>query len=124
MEQKELQDLETLSRSALERYLNVCSDFMHYELENFDFQVVENKRLRTTSARCLFEDATSKLFLEFNLKLLHNRSKKEKYDTAAHEVAHAIEFHVFGMTNHSNRWKSIHKSMGGNGLSHHNFLDS
>lgn len=118
-----LKELEQLSCIALEQYRKVCSDFMDYELDEIKFQVVSNNRLRTKAGRCLFVEKTKDIFIEFNLKLLSDKSYSDKYETVSHEISHAIEFFVFGMSDHSNRWRGIHKSIGGSGLSGHNFLD-
>lgn len=126
-----LDELHDLAQMALDVFCENCMVCTIRDLKSFDMEIWEGydnsfaDGQKTDAAHTLFVEEERKSWVECNLDIFRQMNSKERYNEIAHEVAHAIEFHLFGETDHDGeRWKSIHKCMGGNGLPGHTlFLD-
>ena len=101
---------------SLSKYISNCSIIEQTILKGSLIYLEEGKNLKNKTALCCFTKNTNKCIIKCNLHTLINIQNEYRYDVISHEVAHAIEFLMFGESNHSNRWSQIHKSIGGSGL--------
>lgn len=116
--------------NALKVFCDNCIFCTKQEISDLEMEVWEGyddsfvNEQSTDSAHTLFVEEDRKSWIECNLDVLYQMNEEDRYNEMAHEVAHAIEFHLFGITNHDKRWEDIHKCMGGNGLRGHTlFID-
>ena len=60
--------------------------------------------------------------IRFNPNFMKDNFDFIKTSTVPHEVAHIVEFYVYGKISHSRNWKSICRALGGSGKTRHNLI--
>ena len=123
MDDEELLDnLHAHTMKALDMFCANCMVCTLEKLADLDVEIWEGHSFSFIGeydrdvAHTIFNEETHKSWIECNLSVLRLLSDEQRYNEMAHEMAHAIEFHLFGTSDHGERWASTHKLMGGNGL--------
>lgn len=66
-------------------------------------------------ALCRYNPATKEAFIELHGGIWADLTEEERFNTIAHETAHAIEFRRYNKSDHGSRWQFICKALGGSG---------
>lgn len=82
----------------------------------YEFQWIKSVRV---FGRCNTKKKIIYLSVDITRINLHNR--EAIHSTLLHEIAHAIEYELYGKIGHGKTFKKINKAIGGNGKTHFEF---